>query len=97
MIDERADIRGTSSYAAAALKGQATYWVEQVNLARRKKGLSAVGVTGRSWDQLSDVEKRNVRAAQTQDRLQAARDDARLFELQQELARLKSELAKEAK
>ena len=96
MHDERSDIRGTSSYAANALKGQANYWVEQVNLARRKKGLSAVGITGRSWEQLSDSEKRNIQNAQTQDRLEDARQEARLFELQQELARLKAVVARES-
>jgi hypothetical protein len=96
MHDERADIRGTSSYAAKALKGQGNYWIEQVNLARRQRGLSAVGVTGRSWEQLSEVEKRNIQSAQTQDRLQAARDDQKLLELQAELVRLKAAVAKES-
>ena len=96
MHDERADVRGTSSYAATALKGQPAYWVEQVNLARRKKGLSAVGISGKPWEQLTETEKRNVKDAQLQDRLQDARDEARLFELQQELKRLKSEIARES-
>ena len=96
MLDNRSDVRGTTSYAANALKGQSTYWVEQVNLARRKKGLPAVGITGRSWEQLTEAEQRNVREAQAQDRLQAAKDDARLLELQKELARLKELVSRES-
>ena len=91
-MDNRSDVRGTTSYAANALKGQAAYWVEQVNLARRKKGLPAVGISGKPWEQLSEAEKRSVRDAQMQDRLQASRDDAELLRLQAELKRLKKEI-----
>ena len=91
-MDNRADIRGSGSYLVNALRNESAYWVTEINKERRRRGLPAVPVTGKSWDELSDVEKRNVREAQTQDRLQAARDDARLFELEQELARLKAEL-----
>ncbi len=93
MHDERADIRGTRSYAADALKNQPAYWVQQVNLARRKKGLPAVGVSGRPWEQCTVEERANIKAAQTADRLEDARQEARLFELQQELKRLKAEVA----
>ena len=92
MHEGRSDIRGTHSYAATALKGQSQFWIDQVNLARRRKGLSAVGITGRGWNELSDAEKRNIKNAQTQDRLEDARQEARLFELQQKLAALKAEL-----
>lgn len=96
MHDERADIRGTSSYAAQALKGQPQYFIDSVNAARRQKGLPSVGVTGKAWEQCTEAEKRNIKAAQTADRLEEARQEARLFELQQELARLKAVVARES-
>ena len=95
-MDNRSDIRGTSSYAAQALKGQAQFWIDEINKSRRQKNLSPINIRGRDWDQLDDSEKRNIQHAQTEKRLQAARDDARLAELERELARLKAELARES-
>ena len=91
-MHSRMDIRGTNSYLAAALKNQSSYWVTEINKERRRRGLSAIPVTGKSWDQLDDTERRNVREARVQDRLQASRDDAELLRLQAELKRLKKEI-----
>jgi hypothetical protein len=91
-MNHRSDIRGTGSYLVAALKNQSSYWVTEINQERLRRGLTPIPVSGKSWDQLNETEKRNVKAAQVQDRLQDAREEARLLELQQKLARLKSEI-----
>lgn len=95
-MDNRSDVRGTHSYAASALKNQPQFWIDEINSARRAKGLSPVNVRGRTGDELSDSEKRNIQHAQTEKRLQAARDDARLVELERELARLRASVARES-
>lgn len=96
MMDSRMDVRGTNSYLAAALKNQSSYWVTEINKERRRRGLSAIPVTGKSWDQLDEAERRNVREAKMQDRLKSARDDKELLRLQAELKRLKAEIARES-
>lgn len=89
-------IRGTGSHMVNALKNESSYWVTQINLERRRRSLPAIPVSGKSWDELTEVQKRNVKAAQTQDRLEEARQEARLFELQEELKRLKKQVARES-
>ena len=92
-MDNRSEaIRGTGSHMVNALKNESTYWVTEINLERRRRGLPAIPVSGKGWDELSEVQKRNVKAAQTQDRLEDARQEARLFELQQKLAALKAQV-----
>ena len=92
-MENRADIRGTSSYAAQALKNQPQFFIDSVNQARLKKGLSVVNVRGRDWDECTPEERANIKAAQTADRIHKAKEDRRLAELEAELRRLKAELA----
>lgn len=92
MLNNRS-VRGTGSYLVAALKNVSSFWVTEINQERQRRGLPAVPVTGKAWDQLDESERRNVKEAQLQNRLHAAKEDARLLELQAELSRLKSELA----
>lgn len=88
-MQNRSDVRGTGGYLVAALKDQPSYFVTTINQERRRRGLPAVPVSGKPWNELDETEKRNVRHAQTQDRLQDAKDEAKLIELRAELARLK--------
>ena len=92
-MDNRSEaIRGTGSHMVNALKNESSYWVTQINLERRRRGLPAIPVSGKGWDELSEVQKRGVKSAQVQDRLQAAKEDAELFALQQKLAALKAQV-----
>ena len=90
---ENGNERGSRSYAANALKNQPQFWIDEINAARRAKGLAVVNMIGRSWEECTDAEKRNIEKAKIEKRLQSARDDARLVELERELKRLKAELA----
>ena len=96
MHEDRSDIRGTGSYLINALKNQPSYFVQSINLERRRRGLPEIPVSGKPWEQLTAAEKRNVQHGVTQDRLEDARQEARLLELQQELARLKAVVGRES-
>ena len=92
MDHRNATIRGTGGYLINALKDQPSYFVTAINQERRRRGLPAVPVSGKPWEQLTDVEKRNVQHGQIQDKLEESRASAKLLELETKLAQLKSEL-----